>query len=359
MKKDALNVEESTPYDNLIDDKGKMVSVSPPLTGFGDDDVAGRAQIKKIVGDAKFDPYFKSLKVKFTCADEVIDFQRKFCLPLTSKTKSVVYPFDTKLCGGDVASLGVLSAISGPSNWGKTNKNREWKQMPEFIQPAMPVFYSIDVKFRSEDNLNKFARILGDEFSVESLSIYFKPQNKEKNSKFRWIEPGPKTCPQNPVYIISKGRSDSMLTSRALASMDVPHYIAIEPQERGDYEAALERFGINQHVTLLNLPFSNHGNGPGRARNWCWDHSNSLDTKKHWVLDDNIYHFYRLNRNNRYRVGSGAIFRAAEDFVDRYENVPVSGFQYRHFISPQSAYPAFVKNTRIYSWTCRGIVPLL
>ena len=49
------------------------------------------------------------------------------------------------------------------------------------------------------------------------------------------------------------------------------------------------------------------------------------------------------------RVESGAIFKAAEDFVDRYENVPISGFQYRFFIAPNSKYPPFVANTRIYS----------
>ena len=37
--------------------------------------------------------------------------------------------------------------------------------------------------------------------------------------------------PNYPVYIISKGRADSMFTSRSLARMKVPHYIAIEPQD--------------------------------------------------------------------------------------------------------------------------------
>jgi hypothetical protein len=75
----------------------------------------------------------------------------------------------------------------------------------------------------------------------------------------------------------------------------------------------------------------------------------SIEAEKHWVLDDNISDFYRLHKNKRIRVESGAIFKAAEDFVDRYENVPISGFQYRFFIAPNSAYPAYVKNTRIYS----------
>ena len=156
------------------------------------------------------------------------------------------------------------------------------------------------------------------------------------------------TIPKYPVYIVSKGRSDSMFTSRSLNRMKVPHYIIIEPQDEILYNKALENFGIT-FATLLIAPFSNHGDGPGRARNWAWDHSIHIGAEKHWVLDDNIADFYRLHKNQRIRVESGAIFRAAEDFVDRFENVPISGFQYRFFIAPNSYYPAFVKNTRIYS----------
>ena len=157
------------------------------------------------------------------------------------------------------------------------------------------------------------------------------------------------TNPQYPVYIISKGRHETMLTSKSLARMKVPHYIAIEPQDEDNYEKALDNFKIRKYVTLLIATFSNHGDGPGRARNWCWDHSMTIGADSHWVLDDNIADFYRLNQNKRIRVESGAIFRAAEDFVDRFENVPVSGFQYRFFIAPNQKYPPYVKNTRIYS----------
>lgn len=157
------------------------------------------------------------------------------------------------------------------------------------------------------------------------------------------------TNPKYPVYIVSKGRHESMITSKSLARMKVPHYIVIEPQDKDNYEKALDNFNIRKYVTLVVAPFSNHGDGPGRARNYAWDHSIALGAERHWVLDDNIADFYRLHNNERVRVESGAIFKAAEDFVDRYENVPISGFQYRFFIAPNSKYPAYVKNTRIYS----------
>lgn len=155
--------------------------------------------------------------------------------------------------------------------------------------------------------------------------------------------------PIYPVYIISKGRHESMMTSKALSRCKVPHYIAIEPQDEQLYEEALDKFNLRKWVTLIICPFSNHGDGPGRARNYCWDHSIELGAKRHWVLDDNIFDFYRLHNNRRIRVSSGSIFRAAEEFVDRYENVPVAGFQYKFFVAENSSYPAYVKNTRIYS----------
>ena len=157
------------------------------------------------------------------------------------------------------------------------------------------------------------------------------------------------TNPTHPIYIVSKGRSDTMITSRSLSRMKVPHYIVIEPQDQKLYDAALDNFDIRDYVTLIVAPFSNHGDGPGRARNFAWDHSISIGAEKHWVLDDNIVDFYRLHKNKRIRVESGVIFKAAEDFVDRFENVPISGFQYRFFIAPNQSYPPYVKNTRIYS----------
>lgn len=159
-----------------------------------------------------------------------------------------------------------------------------------------------------------------------------------------------RTDPKYPVYIISKTRHESMFTSRSLARMGIKHYISIEPQDYDNYDAALDEFNIRPYVTLLTLPFSNHGDGPGRARNWCWDHSMEvLQAKKHWVLDDNIQDFYRLHNNQRIRVESGLFFKIMEDFCDRYENVKIAGPQYRFFCAADQSYPPYVKNTRIYS----------
>ena len=149
--------------------------------------------------------------------------------------------------------------------------------------------------------------------------------------------------PIYPVYIISKGRADSRLTSKSLEAIGVPYHIVIEPQEYEAYAAVIDP------AKILVLPFSNLGQGSIPARNWVWEHSISIGAKRHWILDDNIAHFFRLNENKRIKVNSGTIFRVAEEFTDRYENVSISGFNYRFFCEPNTKKPPYYLNTRVYS----------
>ncbi len=149
--------------------------------------------------------------------------------------------------------------------------------------------------------------------------------------------------PSYPVYVISKGRWQSRLTVKALESMGAPYHLVIEPQEYDQYAAVIDPRKI------LMLPFSNLGQGSIPARNWVWEHALSQGAARHWILDDNIRGFHRLNRNAKIRVKTGAIFRAAEDFVDRYENVAIAGFQYKMFAPSRLRWPAFALNTRVYS----------
>jgi len=151
--------------------------------------------------------------------------------------------------------------------------------------------------------------------------------------------------PKNPIFIISKGRADTRLTSKVLEKIKVPYHIVIESQEYNDYAAVIDP------KKILVLPFSNLGQGSIPARNWVWNYSIENGNEKHWLLDDNISTFYRLNKNMRVQVADGAIFKSAEDFVDRYENIALAGFQYRAFSVSSTKWPAFTLNTRVYSCT--------
>jgi hypothetical protein len=117
--------------------------------------------------------------------------------------------------------------------------------------------------------------------------------------------------------------------------------VVIEPQEYEEYAKVIDKNKI------LTLPFSNLGQGSIPVRNWVWEHSISLGAKKHWILDDNIRHFYRCYKQVRIKVSDGTIFRCLEDFVDRFENVPMAGMNYNMFGYNRVA--PFTPNTRVYS----------
>jgi hypothetical protein len=155
---------------------------------------------------------------------------------------------------------------------------------------------------------------------------------------------GTPSDPRYPIYIVSKGRWESRLTSKALDSMRVDYRVVVEPQEYREYAEVIDRRKV------LVLPFSNLGQGSIPARNWIWEHSIAEGHARHWILDDNIRYFLRFDRNRRYRMHSGATFRAAEDFVDRYTNVAMAGMQYEKFARVKVKHTRpFLLNTRIYS----------
>lgn len=162
--------------------------------------------------------------------------------------------------------------------------------------------------------------------------------------------------PAYPVYIVSKGRADSSLTSRHLTRMGVPHRVVVEPAEVDEYVARLGPLVVlpldmaykDLYDTCDDLGDAK-GKGPGGARNFAWDHAVAQGASWHWVMDDNIDGFYRLNRNLKTPVADGTILRAMEAFVERYENVAMAGPNYFMFASRKTRMPPFVANTRIYS----------
>lgn len=162
--------------------------------------------------------------------------------------------------------------------------------------------------------------------------------------------------PRYPLYIVSKGRWESRLTAKELLRTRVPFRIIIEAQEVEQYAAVIPR----EHLLVLDPAFQRdydpcdeHGHsksmGSGPARNFAWEHSRSLGAERHWVMDDNIRHFFRLHKNQKINFGDGTGFRIMEDFVDRYTNVGMAGPQYGMFAPRKSKVPPFVMNTRIYS----------
>jgi hypothetical protein len=364
-------VEESAQYDNYMDQQKRTDdSYSVGLDKFFTEPVAqvlyDQSKKKK---KSDTDEVWKVLYVHFRGRDDLAEFCRLINQMLPYTMKETWYPLDAPRASifGEVqeADVGIDLNLLSPrvKDFGTatldvdidivTHDDYKWRQywlgMPDYKQDSKDTFRTVHIKFRSPEHYAEFSKLIGQDMTEKTKAIWHPELKATKNMLLRWVEVGKRTMPNHPLYIISKTRYDSMFTSRSLSRMQIPHYIVIEPQEEAKYEEALDNFGIRDYVTLIVAPFSNHGDGPGRARNYAWDHSIRIGATWHWVFDDNISDFYRLHENQRIRFESGAGFRAMEDFVERFENVYIAGPQYRFFIAPDQKYPAFVANTRIYS----------
>lgn len=166
--------------------------------------------------------------------------------------------------------------------------------------------------------------------------------------------------PQHPIYVVSKGRSQYMMTSRALTAMGVQHVIVVEPQEVDAYRAAVVTGKLQATVIELDMRFKatyelcddlgqSRSTGPGPARNFAWEQSAVSGAKWHWVMDDNIDGIYRLHENRKTKCLTPAPFRAMEDYCERYANVAMAGPNYDFIVIASAKYPPIYRNTRIYS----------
>lgn len=159
-----------------------------------------------------------------------------------------------------------------------------------------------------------------------------------------------------PIYIPSKGRWKNHLTCDTLDSMRVSYTVVIEESEYKQYAAAIGKKRLlvlpkkyqEQYDTCDDLGLTKSV-GPGAARNFIWEHSLQRNAKWHWVIDDNIRHFYKLNRNQKVIVYGDSIFRCMESFCLRYTNIAMAGPSYAFCVPRKYKRPPFTLNTRIYS----------
>lgn len=214
-----------------------------------------------------------------------------------------------------------------------------WVGMPEFIQEDAKPFHSIDVHLRSESDLrsfeSRFGRLYHDKW------MWFPEKGYANWRQYRWVTAEP-VLPRYPVYVPTKGRSETPYTIRTFDALGVPFHAVVEPQEAHAYERV-----VRDPSSILVLP--HRDKGLVVTRNWIWDHASQRGAQRFWTFDDNIQGLYRLNRNAKIQPTSGVFLRAIEDFVERYENVPIAGMQYELFATRRDRHPAFALNTRVYS----------
>ena len=150
------------------------------------------------------------------------------------------------------------------------------------------------------------------------------------------------------------------MTSKVLTELGVQHYIIVEPQEYDLYSSAIKKLKLLTTPLILDMSYKEKyetcdklgltkSTGSGPARNFGGDHSRKAGFEFHWIIDDNIRSFRRLNLNEKVKVSNGSIFKAMEDFVLRYKNIAMAGPNYYMFAPARTKQPPFIKNTRIYS----------
>ena len=164
--------------------------------------------------------------------------------------------------------------------------------------------------------------------------------------------------PRFPVYIPSKGRARARHTFYTLAKLGVEAWVIVEEQEFAAYAAVVPR----QRLLVLDLAYQRNydscdpeadaagkSKGSGPARNFAWEHARAAGAERHWLMDDNIWFFYRLNENVYGVVTDATVLRCMEDFTLRYENVALAGPNYFMFVPRKYKYAPFQLNTRVYS----------
>lgn len=260
---------------------------------------------------------------------------------------------------------------------------KQWRGMPEFNQVKKTEFKKEKVIFNDgsylflrfenqsdyddfEGRKDKFnyskGEVSRDLLSVvanqkitgKTKSIWYPFKSHWGGIKYKYVT-HQHTKMRYPVYIVSKGRYNNGLTWKALDKCSVDYFIVCESNEADFYREntngrilVLPKQYLDEYETCDDLGDSK-SKGPGAARNFCIDHSKMNGFKRHWVMDDNLDAFHYLTDNEKYEVECNRTFVAAEDFVDRYTNVPVAGFNYYSFCKKTDPVPPFVLNTRIYS----------
>lgn len=147
-----------------------------------------------------------------------------------------------------------------------------------------------------------------------------------------------------PVYIVSKGRWENPLTAKFFKKDGVDFKIVVEPQEYNNYCKSVGK------KYVLKLPFQDLGLGSYPARNFCMEHSQKNNYKRHWIFDDNIDKIRRTNKGFKIHCNSKIAINSIEEFTDRYKNIIISGFNYTSFVIPGTTDNIpFRLNVHVYS----------
>lgn len=253
----------------------------------------------------------------------------------------------------------VLDKIVTSQRQGDVNKpkkyqyrNDQWTNIYDFVTDKMD---DIKIHFYFENtSVEQLAELFEQQITAKTKTITFPRKDVDVRRFDRYISDRNK--PRYPIYVVSKGRAEQCLTAEHLVKMNVDFFIVVESQEYDEYAKYFDK----KHLLILDMDYvknypsyDEYGmtkpKGPGPARNFVWDHSISLGAKWHWVLDDNVKGFFKFTNNYRTKIADGSAFTVVEDFIDRYHNIGIAGFDYHNFVLPGFQMYPYVEHSKIYS----------
>lgn len=74
------------------------------------------------------------------------------------------------------------------SNKKKDVVEQEWQGMPEFVQEKQKPFAMINVRFETEEDLEEFAKLIGQKLTPKTKSIWHPELKRGINSGKRYID---------------------------------------------------------------------------------------------------------------------------------------------------------------------------
>ena len=317
--------------------------------------------------------YFRELLIHISSYSALLSLKNLLNIDIYPDTKEFIF----KRANNKKQSLLSYNITEFSAKTGKilnANKYLDYYWgMPEYIsENTTAVRYDILFKFITKEDLDYFLTKIDQKITDKTKYLTYPPAVKKDYMEYVYTC-NPEVQTKYPLFIVSKGRWDVSYTAKHLLAMGIKFHIIVEQQEYEKYNQYFDK------DYLLVLPQEYKDNydtadpegdelglptGSGPARNFAWDTSIKWGYKYHWVMDDNIDGFFRVNKNYSYEVMSGAFFRSMEEFVDRYKNLSMAGPNYEMFVLYNIMKYPITFNTRIYScnlikndvpfrWRCR------
>jgi hypothetical protein len=159
-----------------------------------------------------------------------------------------------------------------------------------------------------------------------------------------------------PIFIISKGRFRKRVgnryiyeppkTAKYLESCNIDYRIVVEKQEYDDYCISIDK----DKVMILPDEYMNLDQGSIPVRNFVHHYNLQEGSYAYWLLDDNIKSYVYNDNDERYMIRDGFMFAVNENILNNYENLYLTGHQYKMFVVPRQNTTKIVStHTRVYS----------